>query len=99
MSNVTIFVYGTLKSGLTNNYLITTNGGKSLGLGKLVRPDYVLTTGYSFPYAVSITPGQACFLQSKGVVTTIHGELFSINDCILADLDRLEDIRTTTTDP
>ncbi len=90
MTMIHVFVYGTLKSGLYYNRLMTEGEATSLGPAKLESGDFVLVFGSSFPYAVPFRPEQKERLWDKGIQTTIIGELFEAPDTILTRLDRLE---------
>ncbi len=90
MSNVRFFVYGTLKSGLRNNYLITENGGRSLGPARLQSCEYVLLNGRGFPFVQPVTPEQFDRLQDAGMDSFIWGELFEAPESVMPILDRLE---------
>lgn len=90
MTIIHVFVYGTLKSGLYYNRVMTEGGAVSLGPAKLESGDFVLVHGNSFPYAVPFQPQFKERLLDAGIKTTIVGELFKSDESILHRLDRLE---------
>lgn len=78
MTNV--FVYGTLKKGHGNNWLL----GASPLLGEALSiHEYDLYDG-GFPYAVHISN------SGTGGTTKIWGEIYTVNDYVLKQLDGLE---------
>ena len=78
-----VFVYGTLKKGHYNHYLL----GASTYLGKAstVAPHIMIGESYTFPYVLgkaSQFPGKQGHL--------IQGEVYEVEDHVLVQLDRLE---------
>ena len=71
----TLFVYGTLKQHHHNHHLLSTS--KYLGTVKTIE---------KYSLFVSTIP----FVSKHPQTSVIHGELYSVDDCTLARLDRLE---------
>lgn len=71
-----LFVYGTLKRGYHNHYII--EGSKLLG--EAVLPDYGIFSLGSFPGIV------------RRYDYRTHGELYEIDEALLPRLDRLEGV-------
>jgi len=71
-----VFVYGSLKQGFYNHSLLEQEGVKLLGMGTV--SDLVLVDLGYYPGAI----------PRKG--SMIHGELYDINESVLANLDVLE---------
>eukprot|EP00735_Rhodelphis_limneticus_P002299 TRINITY_DN13115_c0_g1::TRINITY_DN13115_c0_g1_i1::g.10682::m.10682 TRINITY_DN13115_c0_g1::TRINITY_DN13115_c0_g1_i1::g.10682 ORF type:complete len:179 (-),score=21.37,sp/Q9M8T3/Y2910_ARATH/43.16/1e-16,AIG2/PF06094.7/8.9e-16,AIG2_2/PF13772.1/0.015 TRINITY_DN13115_c0_g1_i1:128-625(-) len=78
-----IFVYGTLKRGYPNYCLLENDGSKFLGTA---------TTVEKFPLVVARDIYAPCLLDIPGEGFNVKGELFAVNDEVLADLDRLEGV-------
>jgi gamma-glutamylaminecyclotransferase len=70
-----VFVYGTLKRGFGNHYLL--EGAKFIGPALLTGTHVLLDSG--FP---------VCMPQPHGA--TVTGEVYEVDGEILSDLDRLE---------
>uniref|UniRef100_A0A023G7K7 Gamma-glutamylcyclotransferase family protein n=1 Tax=Amblyomma triste TaxID=251400 RepID=A0A023G7K7_AMBTT len=79
-----VFVYGTLKSGESNNHFLkcAANGRASLvGPAKTVKKwPLVLVSSYEIP----------CLLPYEGVGHEVSGEVYEVDDRMLELLDRLE---------
>ncbi|XP_037567947.1 putative gamma-glutamylcyclotransferase CG2811 [Dermacentor silvarum] len=79
-----LFVYGTLKSGEVNhNILCDTNNGRSTLVGQartLKKWPLVLVSSFELP----------CLLPCDGVGHEVCGEVYQVDDRMLAVLDRLE---------
>jgi gamma-glutamylcyclotransferase (GGCT)/AIG2-like uncharacterized protein YtfP len=73
----TVFVYGTLKRGGSNHLLL--RGQKFLGPVRTA-PGYTL-------YSLGDYPGM---VRAPGDTAGVTGELWSVDDACLAELDRLE---------
>jgi gamma-glutamylaminecyclotransferase len=72
-----VFVYGTLKRGYNNHYLL----GRSRYMGKsATRSNYLMVSG-GFPVILPLNPGQS-----------VAGELYHVDDATLARLDQLEGV-------
>lgn len=80
-STVTLFVYGTLKRGCRNHG--TLRGAELIGEAE-TEPAYLLVNCGSYPGMVRTGNGQA------GMV--IRGELYRVDEELLAALDRFEDV-------
>jgi len=74
-----VFVYGTLKRGGTNHSLLV--GQRYLG-------DVLTRTGYTL-YSMGDYPGM---VRTPDDTSGVSGELWSVDDDCLAELDRLEGI-------
>jgi gamma-glutamylaminecyclotransferase len=72
-----VFVYGTLKRGLSNHGFLA---GQSLAGEAQTQPGFEL-------YALDGFPGMVAAADGAGVVT---GEVWSVDDACLAQLDELE---------
>jgi gamma-glutamylcyclotransferase (GGCT)/AIG2-like uncharacterized protein YtfP len=73
----TVFVYGTLKKGFHNQYIL----GDSLYLGK----------GTLLNYAIKFAHGSTGFpVMFKRKNNTVHGEVYAVNEKVLSMLDQLE---------
>lgn len=81
-----VFVYGTLKRGEKNHHLLENpNNGVAKYLYKAVTPDRypcVLGTRYNIPFMLN-KPGQGVYVM---------GEMFEVDDKMLAKLDELEGV-------
>ncbi|XP_037574094.1 gamma-glutamylaminecyclotransferase isoform X1 [Dermacentor silvarum] len=79
-----IFVYGTLKTGEPNNYFMKdSNNGKATLIGTAVtvkKWPLVIASSYNIPY----------LLHCEGKGHSISGELYSVDDKMLAMLDDFE---------
>ena len=73
-----VFVYGTLMSGLPNNYLL----GTSEFIGKAITKNKMLLTADCIP-----------FLNDLIEDSNIEGEVYSVTEDVLATLDKLEGYR------
>lgn len=73
-----VFVYGTLMSGLPNNYLLST----SEFIGKAITKNKMLLTAEGIP-----------FLNDLIEDSNIEGEVYSVTEDVLATLDKLEGYR------
>jgi gamma-glutamylcyclotransferase (GGCT)/AIG2-like uncharacterized protein YtfP len=73
----TIFVYGTLKRGGSNHLFL--RGQKFLGEART-------TPGFTL-YSLGDYPGM---VRAPGDTAGVQGELWSVDDACLAELDRLE---------
>ncbi len=73
----TVFVYGTLKRGGSNHLFL--RGQKFLGDARTA-PGFTL-------YSLGDYPGM---VRAPGDTTGVTGELWSVDDACLAELDRLE---------
>jgi gamma-glutamylaminecyclotransferase len=71
-----IFVYGTLKRGFYNSYLLNTS--LYIGKAKTVEPIFTMRRIANFP---------AVFANGSSF---IHGEVYEVNDGVLDNLDHLE---------
>lgn len=69
-----IFVYGSLKTGYGNHWLLSENGLKGV---RATAPGVVLHCGDGFPFAV----------RGDGIA---YGEVFRVTPSILKDMDYLE---------
>ncbi len=74
-----VFVYGSLKRGLSNDHYL--RGQRFLGRAR-TRPRYRLFDWGGYPGLV----------ERAGDGLAIHGEVYLVDDACLAELDRLEDI-------
>jgi len=90
MWNVMVFAYGTLKTGLRNNYRFRHNNAKSLGTAYFETSEFVLCSGHSYPYAIRVNKEQFDELIREGVDPVIQGELFEGPESMIDDLDRFE---------
>lgn len=79
MSKTVVFFYGTLKTGGQSHHLLA--GAEFLGPARTL-PLYRM-------YAISWHPG-VILDQANG--TAIHGELWAVDDILLARLDRYEGV-------
>lgn len=82
---INVFVYGTLKSGEPNHYWLTDvkNGGATfIGAGK---------TKTKFPLIIGSRFNVPFLLNQPGVGYEINGEIYSVDEKMLANLDVLED--------
>eukprot|EP00286_Rhodomonas_abbreviata_P015353 CAMPEP_0181324966 /NCGR_PEP_ID=MMETSP1101-20121128/20657_1 /TAXON_ID=46948 /ORGANISM="Rhodomonas abbreviata, Strain Caron Lab Isolate" /LENGTH=159 /DNA_ID=CAMNT_0023433209 /DNA_START=106 /DNA_END=585 /DNA_ORIENTATION=+ len=75
-----VFVYGTLKRGFSNHRLLDCPGAKLLAHATTVEQYPLITDDYYIPYTLNI-PG-------KG--KNIKGEIYAVDDAVLATLDKLE---------
>ena len=73
----TVFVYGTLKRGGSNHVFL--RGQRFLGTARTA-PGFTL-------YSLGDYPGM---VRAPGDTTGVTGELWSVDDACLAELDRLE---------
>ncbi len=73
----TLFIYGTLKRGGSNQLFLA--GQKFLGPARTI-PGFTL-------YSLGDYPGM---VRAPGDTTGVIGELWSVDDACLAELDRLE---------
>lgn len=71
-----IFVYGTLKRGFDNHHFLM--GSRFIGTGRTVEK-----------YAMFVENGIPFVVQDQSV-SPIFGELFSVDNSVLDNLDRLE---------
>ena len=80
-----VFVYGTLKSGHSNNRLLeySTFVGKGSSLGLM----YMIGKGMGFPYVLGKSYD---FPHTKAVAKAINGEVYEVTETTLAALDALE---------
>lgn len=85
-----IFVYGTLKKGFSNNDAITKNKGKYIGDAKLYTHEFILLSGFYYPFIRKITNITMYNLMKLGWGLTIHGELYEGTEETLRSTDRLE---------
>ena len=76
MGRETVFVYGTLMKGMGNNCFMA--GSRFLGAGETVE-EYRMTAGHGIPY-----------LSRDWGESPIQGELWTVDEATLAELDRLE---------
>ena len=76
-----VFVYGTLKSGLSNHRIL--GGSTLIGAGHTVTRFRLFCNGF-FPYIARA--------HKPGTGHRIEGELYSVNAATLANLDRLEGV-------
>lgn len=74
-----VFVYGSLKRGLSNAGLL--HGQRFMGTA-VTRPRYRMFDWGGYPGMV----------ERAGDGLAIHGEVYEVDDACLADLDRLEDV-------
>ena len=82
-----VFVYGTLKKGEPNHYLIQpgSTSGKSILIGTGHTQNkfpLVIATKYNIPY----------LLDATGNGNVVTGEIYSVDQALLDNLDVLEDI-------
>ncbi len=75
-----LFVYGTLKAGFSNHYLIA--DCNFLGKVKTSKKYPMVAPHYAFPYLI----------EKEGIGYHIEGELFSVDDNKLRLLDELEGV-------
>ncbi|XP_041478395.1 putative gamma-glutamylcyclotransferase CG2811 [Lytechinus variegatus] len=84
MSNL-LFLYGTVKSGQPNHSAIPVDGPglcKCLGTGRTeTKWPLVIATKYNLPF----------LLDCEGEGYNVQGEVYEIDDDILADIDKKED--------
>lgn len=80
-----VFVYGTLKQGYSNNYLL--NQAVFAGKATSLSPFYMVGKGMSFPYVLG--KGYE-FPNTKAQAHFIKGEMYTVTDAVLARLDALE---------
>ena len=96
-----VFVYGTLKQGEPNHYLLEnqTNGvGTYIGMAKTVKEfPLVIASRYNIPYVLDC-PGKGLHIEGEiyRYIPKIYGNaLFmfgcSVDDAMLVHLDKLED--------
>lgn len=75
MSKHKVFVYGTLRKGFHNNYLLSTS--KMIGNAETIDKYTLVAAGIPF-------------VNSTKETSTIKGEVYEVSDNVLATLDRLE---------
>lgn len=80
-----LFVYGTLKPGHGNNYLIQKHDGKDIGVARTVGR-FLLNEGFPFVWQIR-GPRQAGYVEWLGHVV---GHLYKVSDVGLEACDRLE---------
>lgn len=79
-----IFVYGTLKSGNPNNYLM------SKELSGICNPRGLAFTKERYPLVVASRYNVPYLLYKPGIGYHIEGELYEVDDAQLGRLDQLE---------
>ena len=84
-----VFVYGTLKQGLSNHYLLSSS--KFLGSATTIQPMLMYGEGRAFPYLLG-TASANQLPPSKGF--KVKGEVYEVTPAVLRDLDRLEGVPT-----
>ncbi|KAG5666712.1 hypothetical protein PVAND_014727 [Polypedilum vanderplanki] len=82
---IKVFVYGTLKRGQPNHYLMT---DKSNGYSKFIT---IGETIVSFPLVVATRYNIPFLLNRPGMGNQISGEIFEVDEKMFAVLDKLED--------
>jgi gamma-glutamylaminecyclotransferase len=80
---VTLFVYGTLKRGCSNHAVMR---GAEFAGEAATEPGYLMVNCGSYPGLVRAANGQAGM--------AIRGELYRIDEALLAKLDRFESVPT-----
>lgn len=83
-----IFVYGTLKRGQPNHYILKNN---ECGVGKFI------TTGHTkqaFPLVIAGPFNIPYCVSKEGLGKPVRGEVYDVDDKLLARLDQLEDIQS-----
>ena len=84
MNRTLVFVYGSLKSGHWNNYILQS----SKLLGKYLTSDKYLLTNVGFPYLI---PEDRLTGDRKGAGRPVIGEVYEVTEeGVLARLDALE---------
>lgn len=82
---VNVFVYGTLKRGEPNHYWLTKENkgfAKFVCNGKTDRKfPLIIATKYNIPFLLNV----------PNTGHNVHGEIYSIDDKMLSNLDELED--------
>ena len=81
-----VFVYGSLKEGFHNHRLLRKNEAMGLGAATTANPALMLA-GPGYPFLID-PEGHAADLGD--FVGRVRGELYEVDDELLADLDRLE---------
>lgn len=84
LSSVFIFVYGTLKRNQPNHYLML-NGNN--GIAKFVTNG---TTQEPFPMVIATRYNIPFLVDVPNVGNHIHGEIYEVDDKMVATLDELE---------
>lgn len=74
-----VFVYGTLKSGRHNNYLLQS----SRLLGEFITEQPCLLTTVGFPYLIP---------KDCATAASVLGEVYEVDDGVMEDLDCLEGV-------
>jgi gamma-glutamylaminecyclotransferase len=72
-----VFVYGTLKRGFPNHWLMKDGGGKYRGIGRTL-PEFTMISLGVYP---GVVPGGE---------TSIRGEIYDVDKSLLDQLDHLE---------
>lgn len=82
-----VFVYGTLKRGHRNHHFLEKDGVEFLGEATTREKNFIMRCFGSVSSPGKYTPGVL-----KGGNASIEGEVYSVSDAVLADLDRLENV-------
>jgi gamma-glutamylcyclotransferase (GGCT)/AIG2-like uncharacterized protein YtfP len=77
-----VFVYGTLRRGRVNHFLLETSN--FIGEAATLRPYWMITTG-GFPVVLDAVPADFGFPP-----LAVAGEIYHVDDATLEQLDRLE---------
>lgn len=85
-----VFVYGTLKQGHTNHAIL--GNSKFLGKAKTVVDYFMIGEDMPFPYVLNAS--HAGPLKYRHKAKAIIGEMYEVDNFVLAKLDRLEGVPT-----